>query len=81
MAHEFSRAGRFKFGTGLHYVSANAGPFLEFMTDGRVRLSPLPDDYDVLRAITCLSLRHVSRQASPARPGLPCGEAGTRARM
>jgi len=48
MTHEFSRAGRFQFGTGLHYVSANAGPFLEFMTDGRVQLSPLPDDYDVL---------------------------------
>lgn len=48
MTHEFSRAGRFQFGTGLHYISANAGPFLEFMTDGRVQLSPLPDDYDVL---------------------------------
>jgi all-trans-retinol 13,14-reductase len=48
MTHEFSRAGRFQFGTGLHYISANAGPFLEFMTDGRVQLQPLPDDYDVL---------------------------------
>ena len=48
MTHEFSRAGRFQFGTGLHYISADAGPFLEFMTDGRVQLSPLPDDYDVL---------------------------------
>jgi ferredoxin-NADP reductase/phytoene dehydrogenase-like protein len=48
MTHEFSRAGRYEFGTGLHYISANAGPFLEFMTDGRVQLSPLPDDYDVL---------------------------------
>ncbi|GIF23908.1 ferredoxin-NADP reductase/phytoene dehydrogenase-like protein [Actinoplanes tereljensis] len=48
MTHEFSRAGRFQFGTGLHYISANAGPFLEFMTDGRVQLEPLPDDYDVL---------------------------------
>ncbi|MET0418297.1 MAG: FAD-dependent oxidoreductase, partial [Actinoplanes sp.] len=48
MTHEFSRAGRFQFGTGLHYISANAGPFLEFMTDGRVQLSPLPDDYDAL---------------------------------
>ncbi|MCY1137019.1 FAD-dependent oxidoreductase [Actinoplanes sp. Pm04-4] len=48
MTHEFSREGRFKFGTGLHYMSGNAGPFLEFMTDGRVQLWPLPDDYDVL---------------------------------
>ncbi|MFG1679676.1 FAD-dependent oxidoreductase [Nonomuraea sp. NPDC049269] len=48
MTHEFSRAGRYEFGTGLHYISANAGPFLEFMTDGRVQLSPLPDDYDIL---------------------------------
>ncbi|WP_326559762.1 FAD-dependent oxidoreductase [Micromonospora sp. NBC_01796] len=48
MTHEFSREGRYKFGTGLHYMSANAGPFLDFMTDGRVQLWPLPDDYDVL---------------------------------
>ncbi|GIE78452.1 hypothetical protein Aph02nite_44020 [Actinoplanes philippinensis] len=48
MTHEFSRAGQYRFGTGLHYMSANAGPFLEFMTDGRAQLSPLPDDYDVL---------------------------------
>lgn len=48
MTHEFSRAGRYQFGTGLHYMSANAGPFLEFMTDGRLQLSPLPDEYDVL---------------------------------
>ncbi|GAB1818854.1 hypothetical protein HerbRD11066_20180 [Herbidospora sp. RD11066] len=48
MTHEFSRAGRFQFGTGLHYMSTDAGPFLDFMTDGRVQLSPLPDDYDVL---------------------------------
>ncbi len=48
MTHEFSRAGRFQFGTGLHYMSTDAGPFLEFMTDGRVQLWPLPDDYDVL---------------------------------
>jgi all-trans-retinol 13,14-reductase len=48
MTHEFSRAGRYRFGTGLHYISADAGPFLDFMTDGRVQLQPLPDDYDVL---------------------------------
>ncbi|WP_416980508.1 FAD-dependent oxidoreductase [Streptomyces sp. T028] len=48
MTHEFARAGRYEFGTGLHYMSVNAGPFLEFMTDGRVQLSPLPDDYDAL---------------------------------
>jgi phytoene dehydrogenase-like protein len=45
MTHEFSRAGQYHFGTGLHYMSANAGPFLEFMTDGRAQLSPLPVDY------------------------------------
>ncbi|MEU6341991.1 FAD-dependent oxidoreductase [Streptomyces sp. NPDC046977] len=48
MTHEFSRAGRYRFGTGLHYMSANAGPFLGFMTDGRAQLSPLPDEYDAL---------------------------------
>lgn len=48
MTHEFSRAGRFQFGTGLHYMSTDAGPFLDFMTDGRIQLWPLPDDYDVL---------------------------------
>lgn len=48
MTHEFSREGRYRFGTGLHYMSGNAGPFLDFMTDGRVQLWPLPDDYDVL---------------------------------
>jgi len=48
MTHEFSRAGRYQFGTGLHYISADAGPFLTFMTDGRSQLAPLPDDYDAL---------------------------------
>ncbi|SNY64478.1 2Fe-2S iron-sulfur cluster-binding protein [Paractinoplanes atraurantiacus] len=48
MTHEFSREGRFLFGTGLHYMSADAGPFLDFLTDGRVQLTPLPDEYDVL---------------------------------
>ncbi|GIE28396.1 hypothetical protein Ait01nite_014410 [Actinoplanes italicus] len=48
MTHEFTRDGRFRFGTGLHYISADAGPFLDYMTDGRLQLQPLPDDYDVL---------------------------------
>jgi all-trans-retinol 13,14-reductase len=48
MTHEFTRDGRYRFGTGLHYMSTDAGPFLEFMTDGRVQLHPLPGDYDVL---------------------------------
>ncbi|MBB4751912.1 FAD-dependent oxidoreductase [Actinoplanes lobatus] len=48
MTHEFARQGRYRFGTGVHYMSGNAGPFLNFMTDGRVQLQPLPDDYDVL---------------------------------
>ncbi|MFF3377605.1 FAD-dependent oxidoreductase [Streptomyces sp. NPDC002680] len=48
MTHEFSRAGRYRFGTGLHYMSADAGPFLGFMTDGRAQLWPLPDEYDAL---------------------------------
>lgn len=48
MTHEFSRAGRYRFGTGLHYMSASAGPFLGFMTDERAQLSLLPDECDVL---------------------------------
>ncbi|WP_127509160.1 2Fe-2S iron-sulfur cluster-binding protein [Actinoplanes solisilvae] len=48
MTHEFTREGRFLFGTGLHYMSADAGPFLDFLTDGRVQLTALPDDYDIL---------------------------------
>ncbi|MFJ6088440.1 2Fe-2S iron-sulfur cluster-binding protein [Streptomyces sp. NPDC092369] len=48
MTHEFSRAGRYRFGTGLHYMSASAGPFLGFMTDGRAQLSLLPHEYDAL---------------------------------
>jgi phytoene dehydrogenase-like protein len=31
MTHEFSRAGRFQFGTGLHYISAD-GPASRFST-------------------------------------------------
>ncbi|WP_033338842.1 2Fe-2S iron-sulfur cluster-binding protein [Catenuloplanes japonicus] len=48
MTHEFSREGRWQFGTGLHYLGATSLPFLDFMTDGRVQLTPLPDDFDVL---------------------------------
>ncbi|MEU3985654.1 NAD(P)-binding protein [Streptomyces sp. NPDC026672] len=48
MTHEFSRAGRYRFGTGLHCMSASAGPFLGFMADGRAQLRPLPDEYDAL---------------------------------
>ncbi|MFF5075705.1 2Fe-2S iron-sulfur cluster-binding protein [Actinoplanes sp. NPDC000266] len=48
MTHEFSREGRFLFGTGLHYMSADAGPFLDYLTDGRVQLTALPEAYDVL---------------------------------
>ncbi|WP_285475105.1 2Fe-2S iron-sulfur cluster-binding protein [Actinoplanes sp. NBRC 101535] len=48
MTHEFTRAGRYSFGTGLHYLSADAGPFLDYLTDGRIQLQPLPDDYDML---------------------------------
>lgn len=48
MTHEFSRDGRYEFPTGLHYLSAEPGPFLDFMTDGRAQLAPLPDDFDIL---------------------------------
>ncbi|MDP9796183.1 phytoene dehydrogenase-like protein/ferredoxin-NADP reductase [Catenuloplanes nepalensis] len=48
LTHEFSRAGRYHFGTGLHYMATGAGPFLDFMTDGRVQVHTLPDDFDVL---------------------------------
>ncbi|MCP2266067.1 FAD-dependent oxidoreductase [Promicromonospora thailandica] len=48
MTHEFSRQGTYRFGTGLHYLSAASQPFLDFMTDGRAQFTRLPDDFDVL---------------------------------
>lgn len=48
MTHEFAREGRYRFGTGLHYLSAASQPFLDFMTDGRAQFARLPDDFDVL---------------------------------
>ncbi|GAA2659796.1 MULTISPECIES: 2Fe-2S iron-sulfur cluster-binding protein [Actinosynnema] len=47
MTHEFSRDGRFRFNTGLHYLAA-AEPFLDYLTDGRLQYAPMPHDYDVL---------------------------------
>src|ERR1700741_3649892 len=48
MMPEFTRAGRFHFGTGVHYLTAGPGPLLSYLADGRVQFRRLPDDYDVL---------------------------------
>ena len=48
MMHEFTRAGRFHFGTGVHYLTAGPGPVLSYLADGHVQFHRLPDDYDVL---------------------------------
>src|SRR5262245_31190442 len=48
MTHEFSREGRFHFGTGVHYLVAQPGPVLNYLADGRAQYHPFPDDYDIL---------------------------------
>ncbi|MGX9425605.1 2Fe-2S iron-sulfur cluster-binding protein [Bradyrhizobium sp. LeoA1S1] len=48
MTHEFTREGRYHFGTGVHYLTADPGPVLNYLTDGRAQYHPLPDDYDIL---------------------------------
>ncbi|ROP80831.1 ferredoxin-NADP reductase [Stella humosa] len=48
MTHEFTREGRYHFGTGVHYLTAGPGPILNYLTDGRVQFHRLPDDFDVL---------------------------------
>lgn len=48
MTHEFSREGRYHFGTGLHYLTAKPSPVLNYLADGRAQYHPLPDDYDIL---------------------------------
>lgn len=52
MTHEFSR-GNFRFGTGIHYLGISnehgePGPFLRYLTDGRLQWQRLPTEYDVL---------------------------------
>jgi all-trans-retinol 13,14-reductase len=48
MTHEFTRDGRYHFGTGLHYLTRRPSPALNHLTDGRVSFKRLPDDYDIL---------------------------------
>ncbi len=48
MTHEFSREGRYHFGTGVHYLTAGPGPMLHYLADGRVQYHRLPHDYDLL---------------------------------
>jgi ferredoxin-NADP reductase/phytoene dehydrogenase-like protein len=48
MTHEFTREGRYHFGTGVHYLTAGPGPVLNYLADGRVQYHRLPDDYDIL---------------------------------
>lgn len=48
LTHEFTRQGRFHFGTGVHYLTAGPGPMLHYLSDGRVQYHRLPEDYDRL---------------------------------
>ncbi len=48
MMHEFTRDGRYHFGTGVHYLTAGPGQVLHYLADGRVQYQRLPDDYDIL---------------------------------
>lgn len=48
LTHEFTREGRFHFGTGVHYLTAGPGAALHFLADGRAQFARLPHDYDVL---------------------------------
>ena len=48
MTHEFTRGGRYRFGTGVHYLTGRPGPAIHHLTDGRVSFQRLPDHYDIL---------------------------------
>jgi phytoene dehydrogenase-like protein len=48
MMHEFTREGRYHFGTGVHYPTAGPGPVLHYLADGRAQFHRLPYDYDML---------------------------------
>src|SRR5262245_48829968 len=47
MMHEFTREGRYHFGTGVHYLTAEPS-VLSYLADGHVQYHRLPDDYDIL---------------------------------
>ncbi|GGJ44426.1 FAD-binding oxidoreductase [Neoroseomonas lacus] len=48
LTHEFTRQGRYHFGTGVHYLTAGPGPMLDYLADGRLQYHRLPHDYDRL---------------------------------
>lgn len=48
MTHEFTRQGRFHFGTGVHYLTASPSNGLHYLTDGNVGFEQLPYEYDIL---------------------------------
>jgi len=48
MMHEFTRRGRFHFGTGVHYLTASPSNGLNYLTDGNVGFERLPYEYDIL---------------------------------
>ncbi|MCZ4431287.1 FAD-binding oxidoreductase [Agrobacterium sp. SOY23] len=48
LTHEFTREGRYHFGTGVHYLTAGPSMALNFLADGRAQFQRLPYDYDVL---------------------------------
>lgn len=48
LTHEFTRQGRYHFGTGVHYLTAGPGAMLHYLADGRVQYHRLPHDYDRL---------------------------------
>jgi ferredoxin-NADP reductase/phytoene dehydrogenase-like protein len=48
LTHEFTRQGRYHFGTGVHYLTAGPSAALNFLADGRAQFQRLPHDYDVL---------------------------------
>ncbi len=72
MTHEFSRPGGWIFSTGLHYLGRDRRgswlPLFTFLTDGRVRCSSLPDEYDSI----CLP---------GLRFAIPSGEAALKQRL
>jgi all-trans-retinol 13,14-reductase len=48
LTHEFTREGRYHFGTGVHYLTDGPSPQLNFLADGRAQFHRLPHDYDIL---------------------------------
>lgn len=48
MMHEFTRLGRYHFGTGVHYLTSGPSLVLNYLADGQAQFQRLPDDYDIL---------------------------------